>query len=206
MTHQLLSTALVIMTKAPEAGLAKTRLIPALGKEGAAQLAERLLQHTIQTARQASVFNHLELCVTPHTDHPAFQATIGLTVTKQAPGDLGQRMHAAFCRALSLHNKVVMIGTDVPDLTAAMLDQAAADLDKHDAVFVPAVDGGYALIGLKQAWPALFTEMPWSTAHLMQTTRERLQALGLRWQEYEALADIDEPKDLIHLPEEFLQR
>ena len=204
MTHQPRSTALVIMAKAPEAGLAKTRLIPALGAEGAAQLAKQLLDHTIRAARQASALNHLELCVTPHTDHPTFSMYKELTITEQAPGDLGQRMLAAFERVLSEHDRAIMIGTDAPGITAAALNRAAVDLAAHDAVFIPALDGGYALVGLKKVWPALLTDMPWSTAHVMQTTRERLKDLDLRWLEYTPVADIDEEQDLIHLPEGFV--
>lgn len=206
MSNQPQSTALVIMAKAPEAGLAKTRLIPALGAEGAAQLAKQLLDQTIRAARQASAFNHLELCVTPHADHPAFSVFRELTITEQVPGDLGQRMRAAFECVLRQYDRAIMIGTDAPAITAADLDKAAVDLAAHDAVFVPALDGGYALIGLKRVWPALLTDIPWSTAHVMQTTRDRLRELGLSWHEYTPVADIDEEQDLIHLPEGFLLR
>ena len=93
----------------------------------------------------------------------------------------------------------------MPALDAAVLRQAAAALSGHDAVFVPALDGGYGLVGLRQATAAalhcLFDGMCWSTPQVMAQTRQRLAAAGLRHAELPALPDIDEPADLVHLPE-----
>jgi uncharacterized protein len=193
--------ALIIMAKAPEPGLAKTRLIPALGINGAARLAKQLLDHTLQTASQTTLFDHRELCVTPSLRHPAFsQAESVFNLTDQSDGDLGARMQRAFDRVLSHARAAIMIGTDAPALTPDLLDQAAQDLEQHDAVFIPALDGGYTLIGLRQVMPELFTGVPWSTAEVMPTTRARLAARGASWHEYPHMADIDEPRDLIHVP------
>jgi uncharacterized protein len=199
-----MSTALIVFAKAPVAGLAKTRLIPALGPDGAAQLAERLLAHTLQQAL-ALPLAHLELCVTPSDQHPAFEharaAAAGrLQITLQGEGDLGARMHRALSRALSSHSKAVLVGTDAPALDTARLAQAQQALDTHPAVFVPALDGGYALVGLTQPAPALFEGMVWSTPQVMQDTRLRARAIGLAWTELPPVADIDEPADLVHLP------
>ncbi len=193
--------ALIIMAKAPEPGLAKTRLVPALGCEGAAGLAKQLLDHTLQTAGQTSLFDHRELCVTPCRHHPAFSLAAPIfDLTEQGEGDLGVRMQRAFDRVLSHATAAIMIGTDAPALTADLLDQAATDLELHDAVVIPALDGGYTLIGLKQVMPELFTAIPWSTAEVMSITRTRLAARGASWHEYPHMADIDEPRDLIHVP------
>lgn len=193
--------ALIIMAKAPEPGLTKTRLIPALGAEGAAAVAQQLLTHTIQTARATSRFSHKELCVTPHTNHLAFAGlSAPFVLTDQGEGDLGQRMQRAFERVLGEFNAAIMIGTDAPAMTAELLEQAIADLATHDAVFVPAVDGGYTLIGLKQVMPQLFVDIPWSTDQVMAVTRERLSRAGAHWHEHPPMADIDEPQDLVHLP------
>ena len=106
----------------------------------------------------------------------------------------------AFERALRNDSCAVMIGTDAPALDAALLARAASALGDADAVFVPAFDGGYALIGLRRAAPSLFDEMPWSTPAVMERTRERLAAAGLTHIELPAVADIDEAADLVHLP------
>lgn len=199
-----MSTALIVFAKAPVAGLAKTRLMPALGPQGAARLAERLLEHTLQHALALPV-EHLELCVSPSEQHPAFDrardAAAGhLHITLQGEGDLGERMHRAISRALTLHSGVLLIGTDAPSLNTAMLEQARQALTTHPAVFVPALDGGYALVGLTRPAPALFTGMTWSTPEVMQDTRTRASHMGLPWMELPPVADIDEPADLVHLP------
>ncbi len=200
-----MSTALIVFAKAPVAGSAKTRLIPALGPDGAARLAERLLAHTLQEALALSV-DHLELCVSPTEQHPAFErarnaAPGRLQITEQGDGDLGERMHRAFSRVLCSHARVLLIGTDAPSLNATLLGQAMQALDSHPAVFVPALDGGYALVGLTRAAPELFQAMTWSTPQVMDDTRTRAQRIGMPWVELPPVADIDEPADLVHLPE-----
>lgn len=190
----------IVMAKAPVAGFAKTRLMPALGAEGAAALAARLLEAAV---KQAAAFGSVDLCCAPDTLHPAFQhlaATQGLVLSEQGDGDLGARMARAFERHLAQHGAALMIGTDAPAIDSAMLQRAAQALSDADAVFIPALDGGYALIGLRQPAPTLFSDMVWSTDRVMAQTRERLRAAGLRHTELPAVADIDEPADLQHLP------
>jgi hypothetical protein len=143
-------TALIVFAKAPVAGRAKTRLIPALGAEGAAALAARLLDRALQQAAEAGLAA-IELCVSPDATHPRLQgaaARYGAALMPQGEGDLGARMQRALSRRLAAHPKVLLIGTDAPSLDARVLRAAAAALDEHDAVFVPALDGGYALVGL----------------------------------------------------------
>jgi rSAM/selenodomain-associated transferase 1 len=194
---------LIVMAKAPVAGEAKTRLIPALGATGAASLAARLLERSMDTAR-AAAFDALVLACAPDTAHPAFvaQAQHGdVTLVPQGAGDLGLRMRRCFERAFAQGAaRAVLIGTDVPELDAATLNTASEALATHDAVFAPAADGGYALIGLRRVTPSLFEAMPWSTAGVMTATRERLAAAGLRHIELPEVHDIDEPADLVHLP------
>ena len=195
-------SALVIFAKAPLPGLAKTRLIPALGADGAAALAECMLAHAAEAGADAGV-DTLEICAAPDASHPCFMHMArahGLSLQVQGDGDLGQRMHRAFGRVLGDHDQALLIGTDAPALDAAMLARARAALQDHDAVFVPAWDGGYALVGLRAPQPSLFEAMAWSTASVMADTRVRLRAAGLRWAELPAVPDIDEPADLIHLP------
>jgi len=200
-----MTSALIVFAKAPVAGQVKTRLIPALGAEGAARIAEQLLSHTLQQACDVPV-DHLELCVSPTTDHSSFDRAMvmaagRLRFTLQGEGDLGERMHRALARVLAVHTKALLIGTDAPGLTSDVLKDAARALDHHPAVFVPALDGGYALLGLTRPAPELLLGMAWSTSRVMADTRERLRHLGWHWIELAPVADIDEPADLIHLPE-----
>jgi rSAM/selenodomain-associated transferase 1 len=193
--------SLVIFAKAPVPGLAKTRLIPALGADGAAALAQRLLEHAVAQGVRAGL-RQVELCVTPDTGHPVFAQLTrqhGLALTEQGDGDLGQRMHRALVRRLQQDRGVLLIGTDAPALKVEVLHEAAAALHSHDAVFVPALDGGYALVGLRGPAPALFEGIAWSTPHVMAATRQQALASGLSWAELSALGDVDVPEDLVHL-------
>ncbi|GAB4563280.1 MAG: TIGR04282 family arsenosugar biosynthesis glycosyltransferase [Rhizobacter sp.] len=190
----------IVMAKAPVAGFAKTRLIPALGAEGAAALAASLLDAAVLHATR---HGPVDLCCAPDTHHPAFQRladTHGIVLSAQGEGDLGARMARAFERHLAQHGAALMIGTDAPSIDTTMLQRAAQALSDADAVFIPALDGGYALIGLRRPAPTLFTDMAWSTATVMARTRERVRAAGLRHTELPAVADIDEPADLRRLP------
>lgn len=194
--------AIIIFAKAPVPGLAKTRLIPALGAAGAAALAERMLAHAVHVVAQAGA-DTLEVCAAPDATHPAFGRLArehDLQLATQGEGHLGQRMHRAFARVLANHDRALAIGTDAPALDAACLRQAQAALVENDAVFVPALDGGYALIGLRKPHASLFDGIAWSTSAVMAQTRDRLLASGLRWAELPAVADVDEPADLLHLP------
>ncbi|HEX6723110.1 MAG TPA: TIGR04282 family arsenosugar biosynthesis glycosyltransferase [Burkholderiaceae bacterium] len=195
--------AVIVFAKAPRPGHAKTRLIPALGERGAAQLAERLMHATLRQAIDAAI-GPVELCVTPDRDHPAFTAAASqhpIIVTDQGDGDLGQRMAHAFERVLATQPCALLIGTDAPGLGATYLRDAARALEQADAVFGPAADGGYTLVGLKRPVPSLFAAMRWSHDRVMADTRERIAAARLRHVELPLLHDIDEPANLAHLPD-----
>ena len=190
----------IVMAKAPVAGFAKTRLIPVLGAAGAAALAGRLLARAVAEALAAEL-GPVELCVTPDADHPAFDALRAagrVRLSDQGAGDLGVRMNRALGRVLAAGSRTLLIGTDAPALTAGRLRAAAEALSDHDAVFVPALDGGYALVGLAGPVPGLFDRIDWSTARVMAQTRARLAAAAVRFAELPPVADIDEPADLAH--------
>jgi rSAM/selenodomain-associated transferase 1 len=192
----------LVFARAPVAGRAKTRLVPALGAEGAAQLAERMLQHAVDEACAADI-GPVRLCGTPDTAHPAFVRLAqgrGVALSPQVGEDLGARMDHALTQSLRSHACALLIGSDVPALDAGVLRAARDALAMHDAVFVPTFDGGYALVGLRAPAPRLFDAMAWSTPQVMAETRRRLAALRLRHHELPTLADIDEPADLVDLP------
>jgi hypothetical protein len=113
-------------------------------------------------------------------------------------------MQQALRDGLAAQPAALLIGTDALALDRHRLQAAAQALQQTDAVFIPALDGGYALIGLSARVGAvpdlLFSDMRWSTATVMAETRDRLSRLGLRWVELEAVSDIDEPADLAQLP------
>lgn len=196
------ATRILVFTKAPTPGRVKTRLIPALGAAGAARLARRMLEHTLKQALEADI-GPVELCASPALSAPdwvGYPLPPGVQSSDQGEGDLGARMARASQRALALNDRVLLIGTDCPGLSALRLREAAAALDCNEAVIHPALDGGYPLLGLRTFHPSLFTDMPWSTPTVADLTLARMQALEWCVWVGDELADIDEPADLIHLP------
>lgn len=188
----------LIFAKAPQPGAVKTRLIPALGAVGAAALHAQLAEHTLAMACAAGA-GTVELHCAPDTSDPFFRlcsSKYDVALVAQPSGDLGGRMFAAFAEALATSPRIILIGTDCPGLTAQHLLQAQQALrDGNDAVFVPAQDGGYALIGLGQCSVRLFENIAWGGARVMAQTRERLHALRWRWRELDTLWDVDRPAD-----------
>jgi rSAM/selenodomain-associated transferase 1 len=192
--------AVAVLAKAPVAGLAKTRLAPILGNDGAAALQERLTAHAVATACAAAI-GPVTLWAMPDASHPSFRRLAQrhpIALAAQPDGDLGARMLAAFVAA---YRPALVIGADCPALTPAHLTTAAEHLrDGIDAVLIPAEDGGYVLIGLRQPQPGLFDGIIWSTASVAAETRRRLARLGLSWREPARLWDLDRPEDLARLP------
>lgn len=198
---RLRGVQVAVLAKAPMPGQAKTRLIPALGPHGAARLQRQMTRAAVRTALDAGL-GSVTLWCAPHTQHRFFRAlheTTGVRCLVQPSGNLGQRMHTAF-RLHCAQGPLLLTGTDCPPMTPEHLRRAAqALLDGEDAVFHPAEDGGYVLVGLRQPQAALFAAMPWSTPDVMARTRIRAQTQGLRWRELETLWDVDVPADLDRL-------
>jgi len=196
--------SIAILAKVPVPGIAKTRLAPVLGADGAASLQARLIERTVETAKAAGV-GSVTLWVTPDRHDPSVESIVGLlgvALAEQPDGDLGDRMLAAIAAA---PGPAIVIGTDCPALAPEHLRAAAAALrDGVDVVIIPVEDGGYGLIGVRRPEPALFADMTWSTDSVMAETRRRLARLGLAWRETARLWDIDVPADLERLAREGL--
>ncbi|MCA1653479.1 MAG: TIGR04282 family arsenosugar biosynthesis glycosyltransferase [Sphingomonadales bacterium] len=190
-------TRILIFAKAPVPGMVKTRLIPALGAEGAAGLAAEMLHRTVREALESDV-GAVELCADPAPDHSDWMAQIllDLIVTAQGSGDLGERLARAARRVIAGGEPVLLIGTDCPGLDRHRLAAAAVALERHDAVVHPTHDGGYALLGLARFDPSLFEGIAWSTSSVAAETIARVHALGWSLHLGETLRDIDVPADL----------
>ncbi|MEC4807025.1 MAG: TIGR04282 family arsenosugar biosynthesis glycosyltransferase [Jaaginema sp. PMC 1080.18] len=192
-----MSDCLIIFTRYPEPGKTKTRLIPALGATGAAQLQQRLTELTLATA------SHLprSIAVEVHFaggDTQKMQDWLGqnLILRSQFSGDLGQRMAAAFREAIELgKQRVVMIGIDCPELTTDLIQKAFLQLQNNDLVLGKAVDGGYYLIGLRRFVPELFESINWGTETVLQQTVEKAELLNLSLAYLPTLRDLDTPED-----------
>lgn len=190
------------MAKAPQAGLAKTRLIAKLGSQGAADLAKAMFQHTLNIVL-ASHPDAVECCVTPGPDHPAFESISSnprVSWQSQIEGDLGQRMAAVAARVINEGESVILLGTDCPMLDRQHVREAVRSLQSHDAVVIPVDDGGYCLLGLQQFHHSVFDNIAWSTGVVAEQTRKRIQNLHWSLAEMQALHDIDNPDDLLFVP------
>lgn len=192
---------IAVFAKAPIPGLAKTRLIPALGTRGSARLQRQLTRMAVRTAIAADL-GPVTLWCAPDARHRFFRAlhrTTGVACRDQTSGDLGERMHTAF-RLHCAAGPLLLIGTDCPPLSPRHLrDAAQALMVEAEAVFQPAEDGGYVLVGLRAPQPDLFHSIRWSTPSVMAETRDRVRTAGLAVQELEVLWDLDRPEDLPRL-------
>ena len=190
--------AVAILAKAPLPGLAKTRLIPALGREGAALLQARLIARTLATACAAATGPVSLWAASEESPFRELAQPFPVKLARQVGGDLGARMHAAFESSCP----TLVIGSDCPVLEPKHLRGAADALrDGFDAAVIPAEDGGYVLIGLRRPQPALFADMRWGTETVMAETRRRAAELGLAVRELAPLWDVDVPDDLERLRE-----
>lgn len=190
---------IAILAKAPIPGYAKTRLAQHIGAVRAAELQAQLIARTLQTALAAQT-GSVALWAAPDLSHPVFDAIAGrddVAVMPQPQGDLGFRMlHAARANG----GATLIIGTDCPALNPAHLQNAASALRAGFATcLIPAEDGGYVLIGMRDPQPCLFIDMPWGTSDVLALTRERMRANGLSCAEQDALWDVDTFRDFKRL-------
>ena len=194
---------LTIFTRYPEPGQTKTRLISALGKDGAAALQKELTEKTVQK---------IDLLVQTTTYEPviyfeggelaSMQSWLGQDrhYIQQGAGDLGEKLKRAFDDAFSAGaQRVVTIGCDCPGLAKEHINRAFDALYFNELVLGPATDGGYYLIGLKRPLDELFENIPWGTDKVFDTTVSLAQQLGLSTEILEELHDVDRPEDLKHL-------
>jgi len=209
MTASAASCRIVVFAKAPEPGKVKTRLIPALGEAGAAALHRRLVIHSLRAAQEADL-GPVELWCAPDTRHAFFaecERDFGVSLHSQCEGDLGARMRRAIETILERAKRAILVGSDIPALSAQYLRDAERALSgARDVVIGPAEDGGYVLIGLERSDPELFRDIPWGEPEVLAETRGRIAALRWRCFELPALWDVDRPEDLERLPEEMRAR
>lgn len=194
---------LQLFSKAPVPGVAKTRLIPQLGREGAAQLQQQMTHWMVEQAIESRL-GQVVLYAVPDVEHPSFvalQQRYGISLKSQQGIDLGERMEHAIEQGLQQHDAVLLMGCDCPQLEAARLDEVVVQLHSHEVVLVPAVDGGYVLVAMKRLVREIFHEIDWGTNRVFQQTVAQLDAQGVSWYALPAQEDIDQVEDLQALPE-----
>ncbi len=190
---------LAVFSKNPVEGKVKTRLAGTIGNIRALEIYEalrRLTDAATSPVKARRVIWYSDFI--PQTDtllSPGTEARL------QQGKDLGERMHNAFCEMFSSGSLlVVLIGTDCPDISAAIIEKAFALLESSDAVLGPAMDGGFYLIGLKQRIPELFLGRTWSTSTVLEETLDKLETKGFSFSLLPELRDIDTFEDLRQSP------
>lgn len=189
--------ALIIFGKNPETGKVKTRLAATIGDKAALAVYQRLLFHTAAVTGDLPmdkfIFYSEKIM---HKDIWKKERFIKQT---QRGKDLGERMKNAFEDLFEKgYRKIVIIGTDCPELTAGIITNAFTCLDTRDVVIGPAADGGYYLLGMTQLHSSLFQNMLWSTSTVLKGTTSRCHTLNLNYDLLPILNDIDNEKDLIY--------
>lgn len=197
MTPDASQRVLGLFAKEPRAGQVKTRLAAATSPEWAARVAEAFLRDTID--RLARVEARRILAFSPPSAEPYFAGVARgrFTLVPQVGGDLGRRMAAFFAEQLQGGAEAaVLLGTDSPTVPLAFVEQAFRELTRADVVLGPATDGGYYLIGCKDAVPPIFHGIPWGSCSVLSQTVLRLKEARLAcallppWYDIDTLADV----------------
>lgn len=182
----------------PVAGAVKTRLLPALTPEQACDLHSELVLWTSRTLCAAAVAE-VELSVAGNVLHPLFRECQDLgvaAVRPQSSGCLGTRMYRALQSGLQCSQKVLLVGSDCPQIDKQYLLAALAALDECEVVLGPAADGGYVLIGVRELYWRWFEGIAWGSDSVYGATLARLDETATSWQALSVLRDIDRPEDL----------
>ncbi|SMP41835.1 hypothetical protein SAMN06295888_10213 [Desulfonatronum zhilinae] len=197
-----LSDCVVVMIKHPQPGRVKTRLVATLGAENAAALYRCFVQDVLRTVD--ALEGRVLLSIAPWDMRADFAAWLGSErwFQPQVGPDLGARMDDAFFRAFEAgHDRVVLIGSDLPDLPGSLLVEAFRILDRREVVLGPARDGGFYLLGwARRAFrPGLFTTVPWSTPRVLAECRAALLRSGLEPRLLGPWSDVDDEAGLRQL-------
>lgn len=192
---------LIVFAKPPIPGMAKTRLIPALGEEGAAAFYKNLLHHTLENVcynKQWDVQLWLAADLMPEF-FSDIKERYKVTLYYQRGKDLGERMYHALSDSLIHYQKVALIGTDCPAIDSQLITETFMLLDDADLVISPAEDGGYVQIAARRVEKFIFNNIEWGSERVLQQTQKALMTSGLSVAYTGVYWDIDMPQDLIRL-------
>lgn len=201
---------ILLFTKHPVPGYAKTRLIPSQGPQAAAEISRTLSEHALTTIRNYCLCSPNTAVRIHHANPPTVPSSATTnwlrpgtreTLVPQTTGSLGDRLISAFAQSFEMSaSKVIVIGTDAPTVNADILDKAFEALDAFNVVIGPALDGGYYLLGMHTMYQELFENIPWSTSTVFRDTLVVAKQLDLTVEQLSPLRDVDDLDDLLYLP------
>jgi len=190
----LSKNAIIVFVKNPELGKVKTRLAKTMGDRKALDIYLALCEYTRQLLLEIDcdryIFYDQSIIEDDEWDEQHFHKKI------QQIGDLGDRIHHAFDEVLANYDKVLIIGSDCPQIQKTHIDLAFESLNHTDIVIGPSLDGGYYLLGMKDDQSYLFEDMPWSTATLFGECLRKIFSRNKSVTELEHLTDVDYEQDL----------
>ncbi len=195
-------TAIMLFARVPVPGQVKTRLIPALGALGACRLHQAMLDRGLNTVvHSGAQSRQLWLAGENRAKTIDDLALVNeVSVHWQRGENIGVRMAQAFQQNFTAgFGRVIVAGSDCPLLTVGHYDRVLQGLQHHDAVIIPALDGGYVLLGLRRWDESLFSDVRWGTETVFQSTVAKLESMGWGWCALPPLPDIDRLEDLVHL-------
>ncbi len=191
--------ALILFLKYPEKGAVKTRIAKALGDDFTLKLYTCFVADILEISRNIDADTFILYSLTDNAKNKGWFGKAGHVCLPQKGADIGRRMHNAFRDICSQgYQKVVLIGSDVPDLPASYIEKAFQGLTDHELVLGPSIDGGYYLIALRDDTVAygIFNDVPWSTSQVLQRTLENIHQLNITYSMLPSWSDIDEVDDL----------
>lgn len=187
--------ALIVFVKNPVEGQVKTRLAAEVGNEKALSVYNQLMEHTRQVAMESDADVHV--FYSDYVDQDDHWLQTDFSKHQQEGEDLGSRMLNAFKTMDNLgYQKKIIIGSDCPEITAEIINDAFSRLDEYDFVLGPALDGGYYLLGMQEILDEVFREISWSSDQVFDQTIATLQNVGMVWYEMPMLSDVDKEDDL----------
>ncbi len=195
---------LCVFARTPELGQVKQRLAATLGQAGALAAHEELLRNTLDRTLGAGDYRVEVWLTNLAVALPDWLHSDRFSLREQGSGDLGQRMLAAIEALLEVSERCVLIGSDCPGIDGAYVARAFDALSESDAVFGPAEDGGYGLVGLTRPIPQIFAESSWGDSRVLQRALARAAAAGITVTLLPELYDVDELADWQRFKEEQL--
>jgi len=195
-----LTERIIVFTRFPQPGTTKTRLIPLMGPEAAAEVHRKMTEHIVAQLKPLRTTRNVSVEIRyAGEDEDLMQRWLGpdFSYNPQGAGDLGERMFIAFREAFrDPIERAALVGTDVPALSAPIVAKALDALERYDLVLGPANDGGYYLIAMRRPVEDLFRRIPWGTKEVLRTTLDIAEKLRLSTALVDALDDVDRPEDM----------